>query len=53
MNDNSTLIQILKILDLNSLEVFNIEITESKINLIFKEKIGNSILEQFHQELIK
>ena len=52
MNNDSILKQILKILELNNLEVLDIEIVESKITLIFKEKISNNILEQLHQELI-
>lgn len=53
MNDDSVLVQILKILELNNLEALDIETTESKITLIFKEKLNNNILEQLHQELIK
>ena len=52
MNNDSILKQILKILELNNLEILDIEIVESKITLIFKEKISNNILEQLHQELI-
>ena len=51
MNDTSILMQILKILKLNTIDLLDIEITESKITLIFKEKISNNILEQLHQEL--
>ena len=51
MNDTSILMQILKILELNTIDLLDIEITESKITLIFKEKISNNILEQLHQEL--
>lgn len=53
MNDDTILKQIMKILELNNLEVLDVEITESKITLIFKEKISNNLLEQLHQELIK
>ena len=53
MNDDDVLKQIMKILELNNLELLDIETTESKITLIFKEMISNSILEQLHKELIK
>lgn len=53
MNNDEVLKQIIKLLKLNNLELLDIEITESKITLIFKEMINNSFLEQLHQELIK
>lgn len=53
MNDNEILEQILKIIELNNIDILDIEITESKITLVFKEKLSNNILEQLHQELIK
>ena len=53
MNDDEILKQIMKILELNNLELLDIEITESKITIIFKEKLNNTVLEQLHQELIK
>ena len=40
------------IISLNNLDLLDIEITESKITFIFKEKISNKILEQLHQKLI-
>ena len=52
MNDNSILPKIMKIIELNKLEIINLEVNESKIALMFNEKVGNSILEQFHIELI-
>ena len=53
MNDSSILSKIMKIIELNNLEVINLEINESKIALMFNEKVTNSILEQLHIELIK
>jgi len=53
MNDTSILTKIMKIVELNKLEIINLEINESKIALMFNQKITNSILEQFHIELIK
>lgn len=53
MNDTSILTKIMKIIELNNLEVINLEINESKIALMFNEKVTNNILEQLHIELIK
>ena len=53
INDNAVIFKILKILEINNLDPIDIEITDSKISLVFNEKMNNSILEQFHQELIK
>ena len=51
-NDNSVILKVIKILEINNLDPIDIEITDSKISLIFKEKLDNNILEQLHQELI-
>lgn len=53
MNDESILRKIIKIVELNNLEIMDLTINESKIVLMFKEKLPNSILEQLHQSLIK
>lgn len=52
INDDSILVKIFKILELNNLEPLEIEIYESKIALTFKEKLSDNILKQFHKELI-
>ena len=39
-------------LDANALEVLNIQTNESKIRIIFREKVEDNILEQLHNELI-
>ena len=51
-NDDFAITKILKILEIDNLEPLDIEITETKISLIFNEKLNNNILEQLHQELI-
>lgn len=53
MNDSTILTKIMKIIELNKLEIINLEINESKIAIMFNEKVSNNILEQFHIELIK
>ena len=45
--------RILEISNRNSLEIFNINITETKISIVFKEIIKDDILEEIHKELIK
>lgn len=44
--------KILDITNRNDLEIFNIDISRTKISIIFKDTISNEILEQFHNELI-
>ena len=51
-NDINVLNKSLKVIELNSLEPLDIEVTESKITFIFKEKLNDKILEQLHQKLI-
>lgn len=53
MNDNKILEKIMKIIELNGLEIYHLEINESKIAILFSQKVPNHILEQFHKELIK
>ena len=51
-NDINVLNKSLKVIELNSLDPLDIEVTESKITFIFKEKLNDKILEQLHQKLI-
>lgn len=53
MNDESILNKVMKIIEEKQLEMLTYEITESKISLMFKEKVGNDVLEEFHHKLIK
>lgn len=53
MNDDEILKQVMKIVELNGLEIYHLEISESKIVILFNKKISNHILEQLHQELIE
>ncbi len=52
MNDDSILDKVMKIIELNGLELYHLEINESKISIIFTQKVSNSVLEQLHKELI-
>lgn len=50
---DEVLTKIINIANKNCLEIFNIDISRTKISIVFKEIIGDDILEQFHNELIK
>lgn len=52
MNDSDVITKTMQILDTKALEVLNIRTNESKIRIIFKDKLGDNILEQLHNELI-
>ena len=43
---------LLEIANENKLEIFNIEITRTKISIIFKEIVDDNILQQIHDVLI-
>jgi len=53
INNKEILQKTIKIIDLNEVDMLNIDISESKISIIFKDTISNVILEQLHKELIK
>lgn len=53
MNDKKVIEKILKIIIKNKIEILYYEITETKIAIMFKEKIDNKILEELHFELIE
>ena len=50
-NDN-TLKKILKIADKHSLEIFNIDISRTKISIVFKEIVKDKVLQEIHDVLI-
>ena len=52
-NNNEVLTNVMEILELNNIQPINIDINVSKIGLTFKERIGNNIIEQLHNKLIK
>lgn len=52
MNNKEILNKILQIFSNNNLDIFSIDISEIKINVVFKEKIPDTILEQLHAVLI-
>lgn len=44
--------KILNISNKNSLEIFNIDISRTKVSIVFREIVSDEILEQLHNELI-
>lgn len=52
MNDSSIIKKIMELIELNNFEILNLEINESKISIMFNEKLSNNILEQLHSKLI-
>ena len=44
--------KILDIANKNSLEIFNIDISRTKISIVFKEMVKDEILQELHKELI-
>lgn len=52
MSNNSVLIKTMKIIEKNCLNIMSMEINESKIAIIFKEKLADSIIEELHKTLI-
>lgn len=53
MNDNKILEKTMNVVNLNKLEILNITLNESKILIMFKEKLPSIILEQIHNKLIE
>lgn len=45
--------KILEIANENGLEIFNIDISKTKISIVFKELVSDEILEQLHKKLIE
>ena len=52
MNDNNLLNELLKIVNQNSIEVIQLEVTETKIAMMFSQKVDDKILEEIHEKFI-
>ncbi len=52
-NDDTILEKVLNIIELNQLEIYHLEVNESKIAMLFTTKVSNTILEQLHKELVE
>lgn len=53
MNNTEILEKTMKVINLNKLEILNITLNDSKISIMFKEKLPITILEHIHNELIE
>lgn len=53
MSNNSVLKKVMKIIDEDKCNVLSIDISESKISILFKNIISNEVLEKLHKILIK
>ena len=52
MNDNKIIKQVMKIIELNELEIYHLEINELKIAILFNKIVPDKILKELHEELI-
>ena len=53
MNNNSILTNTLDIINKNKYEILNIDVNETKISVMLKNVVENSLLEDLHSKLIK
>ena len=53
MNNKEIIEKALEIMNINSVDIFSLQLEECKLSIMTKEKINNKILEQLHHELIK
>ena len=52
LNNENIIKKALEIFNLNSIEIFDIQIEECKLSVMTKEKVSDKLLEQLHHELI-
>lgn len=53
MNNKEIIEKALEIMNINSVDIFSLQLEECKLSIMTKEKINNKILEQLHHELIQ
>lgn len=53
MNNKDIMKKTFEIFNINSIDIFSVELEECKLSIMTKEKINNKLLEQLHHELIK
>ena len=53
MNNKDIMKKTIEIFNINSIDIFSVELEECKLSIMTKEKINNKLLEQLHHELIK
>ena len=52
MGNESLIKKTLEILNMNSVDIFSMQLEECKLSIMTKEKVSNKLLEQLHHELI-
>lgn len=52
VNNENIIKKTLEILNINSVDIFSMQLEECKLSIMTKEKISNKLLEQLHHELI-
>lgn len=52
MNNENIIKKVLEILNINSVDIFSMQLEECKLSIMTKEKVNNKLLEQLHHELI-
>ncbi len=52
MNNRNVVKKVLEILNINSTEIFSLDLEECKLSFMTKEKVSDKLLEQLHHELI-
>ena len=52
MNNENIIRRTLEIFNMNSVDIFSMQLEECKLSIMTKEKVNNKLLEQLHHELI-
>lgn len=53
MNNKNIMQKTIEIFNMNSVDIFSIQLEECKLSVMTKERVNNKLLEQLHHELIK
>lgn len=53
MNNKNIMQKTIEIFNINSVDIFSIQLEECKLSVMTKERVNNKLLEQLHHELIK
>ena len=53
MNNKEIMSKTIKIFEMNSIDIYSLQLEECKLSFMTKEKVNNKLLEQLHHELIK
>ena len=52
MNNEEIIKKTLEIFNLNSIDIFDLQLEECRLSIMTKEKVSDKLLEQLHHELI-